>query len=332
MGLGWITGCGVKGPIIPPDLNTIKAVSQFQAFVRGEELLLTWDAPTDESRTDIIAYRIFSEDSDETKTCRFPCRKFRDLAFLDLEDGETDWIREKRVELRLAVDPALFWKTYHYVVVPVNRKGYAGEESREITIHWMPPPSKPEALQAQAGDRSVDLQWETPEVDIPLMFNIYRRTDDGTYPLLPVNAVPVEENRHLDKKVRNGTLYHYQIRALTTETKPWIESSASYEIEAIPVDLISPAPPEGLEAIPGQEIIRLFWEENKENDLSGYRVYRRSGRRGGFVQIGDISQPVTIFTDNDVQVGNYYEYYVSAYDNAPTQNESEPSRTVMVQP
>ena len=88
----------------------------------------------------------------------------------------------------------------------------------------------------------------------------------------------------------------------------------------------------GLEVIPGRAIVRLFWEENKEDDISGYRIYRRNGSRGGFVQIGEVQQPMTIFTDRDVQAGTAYEYYVSAYDNASAENESGPSRTLKARP
>lgn len=321
----------MKTPVIPPDTDLPKAVSGFEAFIRGDELTLRWDAPDEKKRAEIMGYKVFFEDAEEMTRCG--CRKYRELAFLDLGASDTDWIRDGKVDLQIPVRPELFGKTYHYAAVPVSRKGFAGLESPEITVRWTPPPPAPRELKAEPGDRSVLLQWAAAEGPVPPGFNIYRRAEEEErFPFHPVNAVPVAELRYLDKSVRNGVEYHYLVRAAASTTQPWIESRASEETAVTPVDRIAPAPPSGVEAIPGKEIVRLLWEENKEADLAGYHIYRRSGSRGGFIRIGSARPPAVIFTDTNLRAGVVEEYYVTAYDSAPAANESAPSRIVKARP
>jgi len=324
----WLAGCGVKTPLIPPDMDLPKAVSGFEAFVHGEDLLLAWTAPDEKRRAEIAGYKVFSEDADDPEKSRCNCRMFRELAGLYLDRTDAGCIKDGRVELRLPVKEGLFGKTINYVVVPVSRKGFAGLESNEITIRWIRPPLPPSEIRTEPGDRSVLVRWAPPAEGKPFGFNIYRRSDTEDFPLHPVNTAPAPGSPYLDKGVQNGVRYFYEVRAIASENPPWIESGISEEVEAAPVDRIPPVPPTGLEVITGKEIVRLFWDENKEEDLAGNRIYRNSGESTDFVQIGDVKRPGTVFTDSDVTAGSAYEYYVTAYDEAPEPNESGPSRHV----
>ncbi|MEK6776993.1 MAG: fibronectin type III domain-containing protein [bacterium] len=326
--VAWLAGCGVKTPLIPPDMDLPKAVSGFEAFVRGEEVLFTWTAPDEKQRAEIAGYKAFFEDADNPDKLRCNCRMFRDLAWVDAGRADAEWIKDGRVELRLPVMEEHLGKTFHYVVVPVSRKGFAGPESHKITIHWIRPPLQPLATRTEPADRSVLISWDAPGDAKPVGYNIYRRTEAADFPLHPVNPTPVSGSPFLDKEVQNGVRYFYEVRAVASDSPPWIESQAGDEAGAEPADRIPPAPPKGLEIIPGKEIVRLFWDENTEADLAGYRIYRKSGEDTDFVQVGDVKIPGTVFTDSDVRSGIVYEYYVTAYDEAVQSNESGPSRHV----
>ncbi len=326
-----VAGCGFKTPVIPPDSDLPKPVSEVQAYVRNTELLFAWGAPDEKRRAEIIGYKLFHEDAYDAKKSRCRCRKFLELAFVDVERLDSDWIRNGKVELRLPVNPEHYGKIFNYVVVPVSLKGYAGPESEEISIHWLEPPSPPEGFQAEPGNRSVLLKWETTgNHEEPTRFNIYRRPEGEEFPLAPVNPAPVTRNRFLDKGVQNGVCYYYQVRATVSHISPWIESKESQEIKAVPADRIPPSPPRRLEVIPGTGIVRLFWEENREEDIAGYRIYRKVVNRGRFVKIGDIRHPMSVYTDEKVQAGWVYEYFVAAYDSSPRSNESGRSKIVKV--
>jgi fibronectin type 3 domain-containing protein len=184
-------------------------------------------------------------------------------------------------------------------------------------------------LQAKSGDRSVLLRWEAAgNHEEPTRFNIYRRPEGEEFPLAPVNPVPVTKNSFLDKEVQNGVCYYYQVRATVSHIPPWIESRESPEMKAVPADRVPPAPPRGLDVITGTGIVRLFWKENREADIKGYHIYRKVVNQRNFVQIGDIRHPMSIYTDDKVQAGRVYEYFVAAYDSSPLSNESRPSKIV----
>ncbi len=319
-------GCGVKTPVVSPDTNLPKAVSDFQIQVHGMDLLFSWPAPGEKSTARLSGYKIFSE-TDRSRSEQ-GCRRFQELASLDLKGGGKGWVRKGRIFYRLRVHPEWFGQTIHYIVIAVGRKGYAGRESKEISVHWVQPPSPPEEVRAIPGNRSVRLQWDPGgKGKKRIRVNIYRKERGGDYPIHPLNTKPVEKGEYVDRKVRNGVSYFYRLRTVASDLPPWIESEESEEVSVQPEDREPPAPPRGLDLIQGEGVVRLFWEENSEEDLAGYRVYRRSDG-GEFRRIGEIRKPTTFYTDREVKRGNSYEYYVSAFDTAPKPNESRPSKTV----
>ncbi len=90
--------------------------------------------------------------------------------------------------------------------------------------------------------------------------------------------------------------------------------SGCYEVDTTP-----PEAPTGLTSITGDEAVYLYWNENTEPDLTGYRLYRNDAPSGYFVLIADIKEPC--YVDRDVENGITYFYAVSAYDDDG--NESE---------
>jgi len=77
-------------------------------------------------------------------------------------------------------------------------------------------------------------------------------------------------------------------------------------------DTEPPAAPTGLMSITGDEAVYLFWNENAERDLAGYRVYRNYEPYGYFRLIAEVAEPY--YVDRDVQNGVTYYYAVSAFD------------------
>ncbi len=321
-----LTACGVKTPLISPDLELPKAVSGFEVQVRGEKVLMSWPAPAEKHRAEISGYRLFYQDVTADRKLGCNCRRFHDFAFVDPESAE---IINGRVQLSRKIEPAWMGRLYTYVVVPVSHKGFAGPESEERSVFWGPAPRPPATVLSEPGDRFVTLQWSAPQGE-GLRYLVYRRSAKKFFPLHPVNAVPLEETQFLDGGLQNGTPYFYVVRSVAAGGPPWIESEASSEVSVIPLDLVAPASPRGVEAIAGTALVRIFWEENPEPDLAGYRVYRRDAGEKEARLLGEVKKPVTAFTDASVISGERYEYMVTAYDDAPTPNESRPSRKVTV--
>jgi hypothetical protein len=84
-----------------------------------------------------------------------------------------------------------------------------------------------------------------------------------------------------------------------------------------------------LSAAPGLGTILLDWNDNTEDDLAGYNVWRMP--EGGYYDIVNGSLvTVSNYTDTDVSSETTYYYFVTAVDTQA--NESDVSNEVMVMP
>jgi hypothetical protein len=77
-------------------------------------------------------------------------------------------------------------------------------------------------------------------------------------------------------------------------------------------DFTPPSAPTGLRTATGDNFIELFWNANREPDVSGYNVYVSSAYNGRYERIGSSSRPY--FNDNGAVNGTTYYYAVTAYD------------------
>ena len=87
------------------------------------------------------------------------------------------------------------------------------------------------------------------------------------------------------------------------------ESAASEELEINPSELI-PSSPSNLQAVATKESVVLVWNEPEETWVKGYRIYRETDKKKGFVLIGEISAPS--FTDIDKPFLTKRNYRVTA--------------------
>ncbi|UCF78193.1 MAG: hypothetical protein JSW03_08790 [Candidatus Eiseniibacteriota bacterium] len=85
------------------------------------------------------------------------------------------------------------------------------------------------------------------------------------------------------------------------------------------VDRTPPRAPRGVFSVTGDGQVDLYWLENCESDLAGYRVYWNDEPAGYFTYMATTSN--VFYTDTDVSNGVTYYYAVSAFDHSG--NESE---------
>jgi hypothetical protein len=90
------------------------------------------------------------------------------------------------------------------------------------------------------------------------------------------------------------------------------------------LESVPPAAPTNLTAAMG-ESISLDWDDNTDDDLEGYRVYRSTTSGSGYVQIAS-NVPFSNYTDNGINTGITYYYVVAAFDYS--YNKSEYSNEV----
>jgi hypothetical protein len=86
-----------------------------------------------------------------------------------------------------------------------------------------------------------------------------------------------------------------------------------------------PFPPDGVFSVTGDHLITIYWNQNQEPDLAGYRVYRGNvDLSGPYYPLADVSKGTTSYDDSSVQNGETWFYAVAAFDKAG--HESDLSR------
>jgi hypothetical protein len=78
-------------------------------------------------------------------------------------------------------------------------------------------------------------------------------------------------------------------------------------------DTTAPAPPQNLTATSGSARVRLDWSDNRESDLSGYRIYRRTPTTR-YAPVADST--ASAYLDRSVRNGETYHYRVKAFDTS----------------
>jgi len=335
-------GCGVKGDPVPPRSPVPAAVTDLSAGSRNAEVLLQWSIPnTDTEGKDLtniggftVQRRIVGREEDECPTCP---EKYDHLATIDYQ---TLQIRGKES------DVVRFWDTtdkkpvrYRYRVITSTGQGISSGPSNVVTIAWASPPPPPQHLTAESEDRLIELSWQPPAspadaVEAPPAagFNVYRRTESQYYPLVALNAIPLEKPVYQDLGVVNGETYFYVVRSLKQHGGFWIESENSNELEVVPRDFTAPPPPAIAIAFQTAEGIVIIWEPSGAPDLAGYAVYRRLVGKDQPERIAaDVPPDQSRFVDTSFKPGMAYYYSVSALDTSPQKNESDVSQEVRVE-
>jgi hypothetical protein len=324
----WV-GCGRKGPPVSLDRIVPKVVTDLEASVREEQVILQWSLPkenTDGSRlVDLQGFRVLRE-SFEGEECKGCPERLVPIAEGDLASGEHFVMKADRA----------FWfdeglragRTYRYRVLAFNRRGHFSQVSNKVEVLWDTPPPPPKQLLAVAGDGMVELKW-TP-VEEAVGYNLYRGEPERDFPLHPLKPEPIEDTNYRDIRVVNDRDYRYTVRSVSKAGETLVEGSSSTAITVTPIDLIPPSPPTGLVAFPLPAGMELSWAANPEPDVVGYRVYRRRVFEEGFKRLTDEMVRGIIYVDKEVKRGEEYDYGVTAIDASRHQNESAFSEMIRV--
>ena len=215
--------------------------------------------------------------------------------------------------------------------VKTKKRRKESEFSRLLTVRPRILSLPPQAVEVRVFQDRIQLRWSPPEKNIdgssPARFkgfNVYRREGNA----LPerVNSRLIQNNRYNDKDFLMGTVYWYCVRASLSESSPFIESADSEIVKVKPEDIFPPAVPSGLVSIVAGEYVSLTWDENREEDLAGYRVWRKAEGEKEFIPL--TPQPIkeNAFNDTAVEKNTRYTYAITAQDVLG--NESSRSKGV----
>jgi len=322
-------GCAKKGPPVPWESVVPKRIVDLVATPREGRLLLEWTIPkenTDKSSlTDLASFQILRSEGilvgDECRGCGD-----KPKVVYEMKLGSPEEAKKKRMAILFEDQEAR--KVYIYQVASVNRRGYPSSLSNPVTVYWDYPPQAPRIVKGEGGDKRADLSWE-PVVGAT-GYNIYRRLEDEEFPIRPLNRESLTTTQYSDLNVENEKRYIYSTRAVRRVVKTDVEGKGSLSVPVTPTDLIPPAAPVGLVAIPRKDGMELNWGRSREPDLLGYYVYRRKPGEKEFKRLNESPLTKEIYLDTDIVLEQEYEYAVTAVDNSIRRNESPRSEDVRV--
>ncbi len=218
-----------------------------------------------------------------------------------------------------------------------SKTGWLAEsmDSNLVSFIWQIPASAPTGLSAEVKDSVVSLSWQpvTTHIDgtpvtAPVRYQVSRSLGGGPFKNI---GGPTAERSVIDSQVANGRKYFYRVQAVTVYDKGSVGGGFSDSVAATPLDRTAPAPPTGVKAVRTGSGVKIFWNPVQENDLKGYRVYRRLPGDSGPVLVGEVDVPYTLFDDrSDSGDAVRLFYSVSSIDTTDPPNESVSSPEVMI--
>jgi len=324
-----IGGCGRKGSPVPWESIVPMRIVDLVALPREGRLLLEWTIPkenTDKSPLlDLEECQVLRSEGfligDQCTGCGEKPKPFYDMKL----NGKGE---DRGKKVSIFVEDQEPGKVYVYQVVSVNRKGHPSSPSNPVWVYWDSPLPPPKGVFGEQGDKRVELSWE--RVEGATGYNLYRKGEGESFSSRPLNRQPLHETKYTDLSVENERKYIYSARTLRRVVKTDVEGIDSQEVAITPTDLIPPGSPLDLVAIPLKNGIELNWRRNQEADLLGYHVYRRRLGEREFRRLTENPLTKETYLDTQVELGQDYDYSVTAVDNSLRKNESSLSEEVRV--
>ena len=344
-GLLQATGCGKKGPPLPPLRHGPNRVTELSCRQKGNQVLLTGLLPDKNQDggpvAEIREVRIFRMDRGGTalspgsagrSTQRAALKQFnREARRLASLSGEalTKALSGRRVAF-IDPDPVSGavpdrGQDFTYAILAVDSDKHASPLSPLVTIRILPPPLPPSNLRSEVSEKRIRLVWEPPAAEGKeegTLYNLYRAEAPGIFPERSRNEKPQPQPFFEDEDFSFGKTYHYVVRSVIVEKGSSRESEDSLPLQVTPADVYPPAVPTGLAVSAESRVIKLYWFPNSENDLGGYRIYRSEKEGEGFEAIGGVGPQESTYIDGTAAPGVKYYYAVTAVDQSVPPNES----------
>ena len=335
--------CGKRRPPLPPIERIPQRTEALTGVQRGNQVILSWPAPlrnTDDGSVQSIrrvdVYRVA-----ERPTAPLPMTE-EEFSARSTLIGSVPYEQIRKGGPTLTyIDTLQMTETarLRYAIRFVNA---AGQRAAFSNFFLMEPAAgiaePPVITDKEYSESAITIIWQAPTKNVNgstpanlLGYNVYRSTvaePQGEPKRL--NSDPVTTTQYQDKTFKFGEQYRYFVRAISlgTEGKP-VESLNSNQLDLTQPDKYAPSAPSLAQpgVAPGR--IALFWTANPEPDLAGYLLYRSTDPnlpKKNWTKLTPTVYNRTTFSDENVETGKTYYYYVVAVDTAG--NESLPSEVV----
>ncbi len=333
--------CGKKGPLLPPVKKVPQKIEVFELKQRGDKIVLEWENPVAyidghplsgivqveiliaREGEEFLGWKDFEKRAELIRTIH--TEEFSELQ-IQKEDGSVRFLYSYKLTMEDLTQKKL---TFGIKVreKKKSRHGFSDLRSLEPKILSLPP----QGVKATVFRDRIEIRWDSPEKNIdqssPSRFkgyNIYRAEKDGL--LQSLNSKPVKERKYDDKDFRIGSAYRYYIRTTAADSPPFLESGDSEVMEILIEDTFAPAPPLGLVSVAAEDFISISWDANQEEDMAGYRVWRKVESEAEYVLLTPETIQENAYNDSTVEKNKRYYYAITALDESG--NESPKSKSV----
>lgn len=257
-----LIACGRKGDPTLKSYEKPEAPSNLLAVQRESGSTLSWEFP-DKNNASIKGFHVLrSTGGDFTEIAVLENKK---RSFIDTDI--------KGVSSRT------------YKIIAENLRGVMSKDSITLAIPFATLPAPPADISFAIEYDVLVLSWKSAGEGIT--YNIYRHSAE-TQSQNPVNPEPLKETSFRDVfDMKKAVLY--TVKSLR-ENGIVYEGPASREIRIDPARLV-PSPPSNLQAVPSAENVYLIWKESPDTWIEGYKIYRETDRKKGFVLIGETQIP-----------------------------------------
>jgi len=174
-------------------------------------------------------------------------------------------------------------------------------------------PNMPENynLTDMGNGTSLIAQWDALDAEDVIYRLVVEDLSDGTEVEFNTN-----ENNYEISELTTGNYYKVTLFAQVGDYV-----SAGQSRIAAPLNI--PRTVNNFKHTPQLSQILFDWSPNNEEDLQGYKIYRKTTDNDDFELLSTINAQDTVFVDNTTENGIWYDYTIVAYDN--DENESDTS-------
>jgi predicted small lipoprotein YifL len=339
--------CGRKGPLQPPAAREPKSVEGLTVFQRGGSIILEWTNPAKYADGRPLGPLGTAEvwladpgpgQGTEPLTpqdFKARARLVRRLAGGDLEpapEASSGPASVTRFAYQFSAEnPGLRRLAFSVRVLDAKRR--PSKFCPPVRVETRTCPLPPEILDVRVFADRIELNWAPPSGNVdrtgPASVSGYLvyRSAGGAKPE-KLTPAPVPGPTFEDRRFAFEVPYTYVVRACAAGPDPCLESDDSAPREILAQDTFPPDPPRGLVALAGPGVISLSWEAGREEDLAGYRVFRKEAAESGFASLKPGTTAGLSFTDASVEPGKTYTYAVSALDKKGNESPKAESRLV----
>ncbi|MGD0309389.1 MAG: fibronectin type III domain-containing protein [Acidobacteriota bacterium] len=340
-----LLACAKIGEPQPPQVLVPKPAIDLATRQYGDRILLTVSAPTQNTNgsrlTTLGSVEILriagdrqgatplSEDAFLAQAQSLGSIAAQDLA-LYRRDGSL------AVPDPAPVGPASFYKQgFRYAIRFINRRNQTAGLSNQVYIAPVPIPLAPDKLVSTVTPDSIKITWNEPSANADgstpariTGYNIYRTEDPKSVPSATVNVALLTKPEFGDRSFEFDKTYYYAVSVVASTANPYAESPPSALQSVTPRDTFPPGIPKSLDAVAENGVVTLLWTAPDDNDVAGYRVYRKEKDATARVLLQTQVVTALSFRDDQVRHGIQYEYSVAAVD---THGNEGPAATVIVE-